>query len=77
MLTVLTQMPPFVSGNSEWTYGHPDGPSRRPFGMCPRSQRLQLPALGVARSGRGLLEARRMASFPTVQTAGLTTYPYL
>src|SRR5262245_28404685 len=33
MLTVLTQMPPFVSGNSEWTYGHPDGPSRRPFGI--------------------------------------------
>src|SRR5262245_54688608 len=33
MLTVLTQMPPFFSGNSEWTYGHPDGPSRRPFGI--------------------------------------------
>jgi len=38
---------------------------------------LAATAHGVARSGRGLLEARRMASFPTVQTAGLTTYPYL
>jgi hypothetical protein len=26
MLTVLAQMPPFVSANSEWTCGHPEGP---------------------------------------------------
>src|SRR5690349_11567151 len=27
MLTVLTQIALFISGDSEWTYGHPDEPS--------------------------------------------------
>jgi hypothetical protein len=63
MLTVLTQMPPFVSGNPEWTYGHPDGPSRRPFGMSPGCRRSQLPA-AWQRQAAALLESRGIASFP-------------
>jgi hypothetical protein len=55
MLTVLTQMPLFGWGNSEWTYGHPDGPSRRPFGISQvvpdRGARSYLGVV-VARPGR-------------------------
>jgi hypothetical protein len=70
MLTVLTQIRPFVSANSEWTYGHPDGPQPLHLRYVPRLSEIAVIAAahGVAMSGRLSLHARGLASFSKVRT---------
>jgi hypothetical protein len=78
MLTVLTQIRPFVSANPEWTYGHPDGRSRPPS-VCPHVVRdrgdCSYLRMAWQRQAAAFLEARGIASFP--RATRLAICPYL